>query len=63
MTKLKLTMTAVCVLAMAGCAGDREPGTVRNGPQVENPHADAPGGKMPDNGGAGTVIIDDSAAG
>ncbi len=62
MTKVTFVMTVCGVLAMAGCVADREPSTVRNGPQAESPIADAPGGKMPNGTGTATrVIIDDSA--
>lgn len=64
MSKLKVALTLATVLAAAGCSGgNREPSTVRNGPQVENPHAYAPGGKLPtESATTQVVIIDDSAA-
>lgn len=64
MTKLKIAITLVGILAVAGCTTDREPSTVRNGPQAENPYADAPGGKMPTTTGDAipVVVIDDSQA-
>jgi hypothetical protein len=64
MSKFKAALTLAGVLAVAGCGvQDREPSTVSNGPQIENPHADAPGGKMP----TGTtttqvIVIDDNTA-
>jgi hypothetical protein len=64
MSKFKVARTLAGVLAVADCGvRDREPSTVRNGPQVENPNTDAPGGKMP-TGAATTqvVFIDGSAA-
>lgn len=67
MTKLTMTIAMASILATAGCVADREPSTVRNGPQAEAPNADAPGGKMPANTvtqvsvPVETIIIDDSA--
>ena len=64
MSEFKAALTLAGVLAVAGCGvQDREPSTVRNGPQIENPNADAPGGKMP----TGTtttqvIVIDDNTA-
>lgn len=67
MSKLKVAITLVGILAVAGCSGNNEQGTVRNGPQLENPHADSPGGKLPATGesvalgseATQVVIIDD----
>ena len=62
MTKVKLAITIAGVLVLAGCAQpDDAANAVRNGPQVQSPSADAPGGKLPDGTTADPVIIDDSA--
>lgn len=64
MTKLTMTVAMIGILTLAGCAvGNREPSTVRTGPQVEDPTANSPGGKVPAGGStANAVVIDDSAS-
>lgn len=67
MSKLKVAITLIGILAVAGCSSNNESGTVRNGPQLENPYADSPGGKLPAtdqsvavaSDAAQVVIIDD----
>lgn len=66
MTLFKVAITLVGVLAVAGCTTDREPDTIRTGPQVELPYADSPNGKaLRDEDGkeiftTNNVVIDDS---
>jgi len=54
MSKVTQSLMVCGVLAVAGCsASDSNLGTVRGGPQTENPTADAPGDKMP----AGDAVV------
>jgi len=68
MSKFKVALTLAGVLAVAGCGvQDSDLSAVRNGPQVENPYAVAPGGKLPTGTAAfaattQVVVIDDNAA-
>ena len=63
MTKITTILAVVGILAMAGCAKDREPNTVRSGPQIESPSANSPGGKATaSTKSVDTVMIDDSQA-
>jgi hypothetical protein len=64
MTKVTLMMTICGVLATAACSQTDAPIVVGGGPQVQDPAATAPGGKLADGTMATTttaVIIDDSA--
>ncbi len=65
MTKLTLTVSILGLVALGACSPKIDPSTapVRNGPQVQNPYADAPGGKLPSGSSNATpVIIDDTGA-
>ncbi|MDG1450103.1 MAG: hypothetical protein P8Q93_09430 [Ascidiaceihabitans sp.] len=59
MSKVTQFLTVCGVLAVAGCsASDADLSTVRGGPQVEDPAANAPDGKMT----AGSEVVYDSGA-
>jgi len=57
---------AAAAVALSACSQnkiDAANAVVRQGPQTQNPWADAPGGKLPTgDAGATPVIIDDSGA-